>query len=111
MNRGRAQDPLLYARFVACATCGQVSYPVDAEWLDSDFLLATYPAACSHVRSFTAVMEVRELIVTTAAADTERFLPRRRCAGHNRFRRPCRAYARPGSDFCAAHGVSAAGPG
>ncbi len=99
------RDPLLFARFLECPVCLRVSFPVDAGWLDDELILATYPSTCSHCSIVTAVITVRELVIDTAFAETERFLPGRRCAGHNRRRRRCGAYARPGSDFCPAHDV------
>ncbi len=105
MSQQRQRDPLLYARFLKCATCHRVSFPTDAEWLDDELILATYPAACPHAPTITVVIEVRELIVAMAGIDTEKYLPRRRCAGTTTRGRSCRAFAQPGSDFCAAHPV------
>lgn len=102
-GRPRQRDPLLYARFLECRVCKRVSFPVDAEWLDGELILATYPGVCSHLRTVTAVMGVRELVIDTAFADTELYLPGRRCASRNRLGRRCRAYANPGSCFCPAH--------
>ncbi len=107
MNHQDQRDALLYARFLDCSECKKVSFPIDAEWLDSELILVTYPAICPHMNAITAVVEARELIIATAAADPERYLPGRRCAGRNRRGRHCRAYAKPGSDFCIAHDESA----
>jgi hypothetical protein len=99
----RQRDPLLHARFLECGGCGRVSFPVDAEWLDDELILATYPGVCPHARTVTAVIEAREVIVAQAFRDPELYLPGRRCAGQNRRGRRCRAFALPGSVFCAAH--------
>jgi len=103
MTDRRERDPLLYARFLECPTCKRVSFPVDAEWLDDELVLATYPAICSHCFTVTAVIDVRELILDKAFTDPELFLTGRRCAGQNRRHRRCRAWAKPGSVFCPAH--------
>jgi len=105
MTYQRERDPLIYARFLGCPVCKRVSFPVDAEWLDDELILATYPSACSHRSTVTAVIEVRGLVIDTAFAETERFLPGRRCAGFTTRGHRCRAFARPGSDFCSAHPV------
>ncbi len=107
MSDQRERDPLLYARFLECPVCKRVSFPVDAEWLDDELILATYPGVCSHSRTVTAVIEVRQLVIDKAFVDTELYLPGRRCIGFTIRGRRCRAFAQPGSDFCAAHPVYA----
>jgi hypothetical protein len=103
MSNLRERDPLLHARFLECRVCRRVSFPVDAGWLDDELIVATYPGVCSHARTVTAVVEVRDVIIAQAFVDPELYLPGRRCAGRNRRGRRCGAYASPGSEFCADH--------
>lgn len=103
MSDLRERDPLLHARFLVCRECGRVTFPVDAGWLDDELIVATYPGVCSHTRTVTAVIDVRDVIIAQAFVDPELYLPGRHCAGRNRRGRRCGAYASPGSEFCAAH--------
>lgn len=41
-------DPLVAAGRLACRICGALAYPIDAEWLGDDLVLATFPARCEH---------------------------------------------------------------
>jgi hypothetical protein len=95
------QDPILCAGFIRCGTCGRAAFPVDAEWAGIGLILASYPAPCSHAHGVTMIVDPGGL--ATAGVDRARYVAGRRCAGLNRRRRPCGAYASPGSDYCIAH--------
>lgn len=105
MAPGCGRDPLVCARFLQCGTCRQARFPVDATWIDDELILATYPRTCQHFGTVTMLIDVREVIVATADVDPARYLPGRRCAGLAASGHWCRAFAVPGSDFCAAHPI------
>lgn len=95
-------DSILYAGVASCPECGRVAYPSDARWLDGALIVAFFPAPCAHCPARIMVIDPEKLPATSG--DLSRCLPGRRCAGHVRSGRPCRAYAEVGSDFCSAHG-------
>jgi hypothetical protein len=94
-------DPIICAGAVRCGTCGAVGYPREAEWVSESLILATYEAPCRHVKSRTMVVDPASIPYTDQ--ELAKYVRGRRCAGHNARGRPCRSYARPGSDFCRAH--------
>jgi hypothetical protein len=98
-------DPILRAGLTRCRDCGRIAYPTDAVFLDGDLILVTYAMACEHMPSGTAVIDMATIPVI--AVDPNDWLSGRRCAGRTVKGRQCRAYARPGSLFCAAHPVNA----
>jgi hypothetical protein len=95
-------DPILCAGARQCMICGAVGFPLDAEWIDDIMILVSYEGACRHARAATVIVDTMSI---TAGSDIDltRYVRGRRCAGRTRRGRPCRAYARPGSDFCGAH--------
>lgn len=96
-------DSILHAGVVSCPECGRAAYPSDAGWLDGVLLVAFFPALCVHCPARIMVIDPGQL--PAPSGDLSRYLPGRRCAGRARSaRRPCRAYAVPGSDFCSVHG-------
>lgn len=96
-------DPIVQAGAMRCITCDRVAFPTDAARLDAARILATYPAPCRHVRARTLVIDLDDLAAAPADPALSAYVSGRRCAGRNRFGRPCRAYADPGSDFCQTH--------
>jgi hypothetical protein len=98
-------DPILNAGFIRCQDCGRIAYPVDAISLDGGLILVTYAMACGHVPSGTMVVDTSTIPVM--AVDPDNWFSGRRCSGSTKRGRPCRAYARAGSLFCAAHEIYA----
>jgi hypothetical protein len=86
-------DPILAAGLARCPTCGHVAYPVDAEWLPSGGIIASYPAACEHLGARTWLIDLFQLTPGTiwcnGTAVTTGAL--------------CRNRARPGEPYCWQH--------
>jgi hypothetical protein len=104
--RSAGHDPIVQAGAMFCPKCGRVAFPVDAARLDDARIIATYPGACGHLRGGTVVLAVDDLAAEPVGPLLAAYVPGRRCIGRNRFGRPCRAYACPGSDFCHAHATA-----
>jgi hypothetical protein len=109
-------DPILAAGCIACGTCGAKAFPVSAEWLGEDLILAAFDRTeCGHKRDpYTIIIipsrigeefasppartrsEVAEMCGTTCAAITSttgmrcRNLPKDGglCGVHNARGRP-----------------------
>jgi hypothetical protein len=94
-------DPITVVGARQCGTCAAVGYPLDAAWISGSLILVTYEASCRHVKSETAVVNPASIVSTEL--ELAKYVRGRRCSGLNSRRRPCRAYARPGSDFCWSH--------
>jgi hypothetical protein len=94
-------DPITVVGARQCGTCAAVGYPLDAIWVSDSLILVTYDASCQHVKSGTVVIDPASIVTTDL--ELARYVRGRRCAGVNARRRPCRAYAQPGSDFCWSH--------
>jgi hypothetical protein len=94
-------DPITCAGAVQCLTCFAVGFPLDAEWIDPELLLVTYEAPCRHMKSLTEIVDPAD--ITWTDLELAKYVRGRRCADRNARGRPCRSYARPGSDFCWMH--------
>lgn len=106
VERSAEHDPIMQAGVMSCPECGRVAFPTDAVRLDDARIIATYPRPCCHVRGGMVVLDVDDLPVAPVGPLLSTYVAGRRCAGRNRFGRPCRAYADPGSDFCHDHGAA-----
>lgn len=95
------QDPITVVGARQCGTCAAVGYPLDAMWISESLILVTYEASCRHAKSETVVIDPSTIVTTEL--ELAKYVRGRRCAGRNARRRPCRAYAQPGSDFCWSH--------
>jgi hypothetical protein len=58
-------DPLLRAGIIVCPSCGRVSHPTDAAWVDADHVMATWPPPCEHTPGLAWVVAVDELVPQT----------------------------------------------
>ena len=103
-------DPILRAGYARCTRCDRINFPVEAEWLTDDLLLAIYPPVCGHAtRGVMVVVTPGALPERDPGFDLERYfaldlyLPGRRCAGSTRSGRRCRSPAQPGSEYCQQH--------
>jgi len=102
-----AHDPLILAGFLICGECDEVSYPVDAEWIDVTQILVAFEQAhaprCPHQRQPHLV-----LVDTMSADQSVPLVPQpRRCKGTvgsgPRRDQPCRNPAAAWSRYCAHH--------
>jgi hypothetical protein len=101
-------DPILWAGAIRCLVCRRAAFPTDAGTLGGGWIIATYPRPCEHDAGGTILIDLRGVEMSAATRPTPlyelaRYVPGRRCAGHNKKGRPCRSYASPGSDYCHAH--------
>lgn len=109
MTYGPEHDPILRAGVARCTRCSRIVFPVDAGWLPGGLILASYPAVCTHARGTVMIVDPAALPERDPGFDLERYftlelyLPGRRCAGRNRYGRPCRSPAQPGSEYCPKH--------
>lgn len=85
-------DPILCV-YLACRTCGRISYPTEATMLDEHQLLGDFDTACQHVTAGWSVVDLRQVGPREwCHAPTRTGIPCR-----NRFRR-CRHHRRRGGD-------------
>ena len=113
MEYDTEQDPILMAGAVFCPDCYRAAFPVDATWVSDLVLLVDYGRTCGHIPGQTMVIDLRGLDVGQRFArlllleemrkELAQYVPGRRCQGRNRFAKPCRANAVPGSDYCHHH--------
>lgn len=97
-------DPIVLAGVLRCRKCGRIAFPTDAARLSAALIIATYSAPCGHARSSMLVIDLEDDPPAVAADPAlSLYVPGRRCAGRNRFGRPCGNYADPGSRYCHAH--------
>jgi hypothetical protein len=96
-------DPLLVAGHIDCRGCGSRSYPTEAAWIGEDLILATYEVACEY--DCGRRRDSGAVLLDLGSDQTVPLVPRpRRCrAIASTTRRPCRAYAPPGSGYCFHH--------
>jgi len=103
MLTGHTDDPLQLAGPEHCHHCQRAAFPIDATWLDDRLILASYPRVCAHVPASTRLTCTECERQRPPVANLGLLLPGRRCGALNHRRRPCRAWALPGSLFCRSH--------
>ncbi len=93
-------DPILAAGFLLCPSCGRRSYPADAEWADTDLVIASWQPGCWHVKPH--VMLVRPSLLEPGD-EPEPEPCRAAIRSGPRRGQPCRRLSAPGSGYCRQH--------
>jgi|SRR6516164_7955142 hypothetical protein len=93
-------DPILAAGYRWCPQCRTESFPVDATWLGTDLILATFGPLCRHRP------EAATLTVTPSAMTPHDD----RCRGLTAAGTRCRKWPQLDSDYCHKHAHQRAAP-
>lgn len=87
-------DPITLS-VINCHTCGRVSWPDDAVWLDPPLMLVSYRAGCQHTRDVTQVVDADQLTTdTTWCRATTLAGTRCRCRARAEWGGLCHVHAR-----------------
>lgn len=71
--------------------------------MDHQHILAAFPKPCGHIHGGNYLLNTATPPARAPLADPGRYVAGRRCTGVRSDGKLCRAYAKPGLDFCRNH--------